>query len=92
MSVGVVVKSTDRKVGHGDADKDCRVEDSASMEQEDEEEGDNGYAKVFEAQGSFDEVVLWGHEVVPSEDDPYAKGIEEWISFAETVYIGLSGR
>jgi len=41
--------------------------------------------KILEEQASFDEVVLWGHESTPDETDPYVKGIEEWIAFAETV-------
>ena len=35
---------------------------------------------------SFDEIVVWGHEAVAdSSDDPYVRGVEEWISFAEQV-------
>ncbi|KAJ6113828.1 Ribonuclease H2 subunit C [Penicillium sp. IBT 18751x] len=41
--------------------------------------------KILEMQGTFDEMMVWGHEVLPAADDPYVKGIEEWLRFAETV-------
>ncbi|EKG13440.1 Ribonuclease H2 subunit C [Macrophomina phaseolina MS6] len=43
--------------------------------------------RVMEEIGEFDEVVIWGHEVAPDEtEDPYSKGISEWIAFAEAVH------
>ncbi|KAJ5102733.1 hypothetical protein N7532_003262 [Penicillium argentinense] len=42
--------------------------------------------KVLEVQGTFDEVVVWGHEHIPAADDAYVKGLEEWIKFAETIH------
>lgn len=41
--------------------------------------------KILEEQAAFKEVILWGHESTPDENDPYVKGIQEWIAFAETV-------
>lgn len=41
--------------------------------------------KVLEAQGTFDELMLWGHEILPAADDTFVKGVEEWVRFAETV-------
>lgn len=43
--------------------------------------------KILEMQGTFDDMMVWGHEVLPAADDPYVKGIEEWVRFAETVCI-----
>lgn len=43
--------------------------------------------KVLETQGTFDEMVVWGHEFLPAADDSYVKGVEEWIQFAETVWL-----
>jgi ribonuclease H2 subunit C len=36
-------------------------------------------------EAAFDEITVWGHDVVPAADDGFVKGIEEWISFAEAV-------
>jgi len=67
------------------------VSSGAVAEQDDEEEDEEDEAvKVLEEQASFDEVVLWGHESMPDENDPYVKGIDEWISFAETVGFMLA--
>ena len=66
------------------------------VEAEDDEElhGDDGEAeevKVMEHMGSFNEVVVWGHEAVPEDGDEYVKGIEEWIAFAHAVRIEYPG-
>jgi ribonuclease H2 subunit C len=41
--------------------------------------------KVLETQGTFDEVMVWGHEILPAADDTFVKGVEEWVRFAEMV-------
>lgn len=40
---------------------------------------------VLEVQGTFDEMMVWGHEILPAADDTFVKGVEEWVRFAETV-------
>lgn len=52
---------------------------------EDGETGQEEPVKVLEAQGTFDEVMVWGHEILPAADDTYVKGVEEWVRFAEKV-------
>ena len=40
---------------------------------------------------TFDEVTIWGQDMLPdAEDDPYAKGMDEWIKFAEAVSLPSS--
>ena len=51
-------------------------------EEEEEEEPD---VKVMEEQSVFEEVMIWGHEAVMDESDPYVRGLEEWIGVAEQV-------
>ena len=41
--------------------------------------------KILETQGIFEDVVVWGHEILPASDDTFVKGVEEWVQFAETV-------
>ncbi|KAH9827952.1 ribonuclease H1 small subunit [Teratosphaeria destructans] len=62
------------------------------IEQEDEEDeyamkdgGEDEEVKLMEQQGTFDEVVCWGHEAEPEDEDEYVKGIDEWIAFAKAV-------
>lgn len=73
---GVVVSTTDRILPKTPA---AAIED----DQEPEEEAD---VKIMEEQSGFEDIMVWGHEALPEEGaDPYVKGIEEWISFAEQV-------
>jgi ribonuclease H2 subunit C len=51
--------------------------------EEDEEEKPE--VKIMEEQSAFDEIMVWGHEAVMDESDPYVRGLEEWIGFAEQV-------
>ena len=45
--------------------------------------------KTMEKKASFDGIVIWGHELVPEDDDVYVKGVQEWIAFAEAVSLAL---
>ena len=59
------------------------------------EEGEEGEgfeeAQALEEVASFDKIVLWGHESLVEGDDPFVKGVEEWIGFAEAVSPCRSG-
>ena len=41
--------------------------------------------KTLKAEASFDSITVWGHDRLPTGDDNFVKGIEEWITFAEAV-------
>ncbi len=60
--------------------KDSGARGGGGDDDEEEEE-----AKVLEDVASFEELVIWGHEAVPEGDDPFVKGVEEWVKFAEAV-------
>ena len=51
----------------------------------DSDEQEEGKVLALRQLGSFSEVRLWGHESMAEGDDPFVKGIEEWIGFAEAV-------
>ena len=55
------------------------------VDKDDEEIGEEGEVQKLEEVASFDEIVLWGHESLVEGDDPFLKGVEEWIGFAEAV-------
>lgn len=77
---GAVVEKGERGV-----DRDVEVQ-----KEEEEEEGGNPLEEVGALHGkaAFDEVVVWGHEsIADSAADPYVRGVEEWISFAEQVRL-----
>lgn len=74
---GVVLSSTDRILPN--------IQPAQAVEEDDDVE-DFGEVKVVDEQSEFDEIMLWGHEATPDElADPYTRGMEEWIAFAEAV-------
>jgi ribonuclease H2 subunit C len=56
-----------------------------STNEEAEEDEDELEVKIMEEQSVFDDIMVWGHEAVMDESDPYVRGLEEWIGFAEQV-------
>ncbi|KAI4122242.1 MAG: hypothetical protein LQ347_006573, partial [Umbilicaria vellea] len=82
-TTGVILRATDQTLPQKHS-TDGRTVDgkTAALEAEDGDE-DMEPVKVLEEAASFEEIVVWGHEAVPTSDDPYVKGVEEWIAFAE---------
>lgn len=77
---GVLVKETAKDEAAQNARGQARV---------DGENDENDEEDVSELQeiGSFDEIMLWGHESIVEDDDVFAKGMGEWIKFAESVSL-----
>ncbi|KAE8413472.1 ribonuclease H2 non-catalytic subunit-domain-containing protein [Aspergillus pseudocaelatus] len=42
--------------------------------------------KILEKQATFNEYVVWGHELTPAADDSFVKGVEEWLKLAEAMH------
>jgi len=90
---GYVLQKTDKTVEQKPASKPHTHVDFETVERVDDEldEENENEVKLMEQRGTFDEIVVWGHEVAPEEDDEYVKGVQEWIAFAEAVrHIQLS--
>lgn len=84
---GVVLKKTDKALpqnGAAVADRLRRMEEEDDDDEEMEMEQPID-VKMMDQKAKFEEIVVWGHEMVPQDDDVYVKGVEEWISFAEAV-------
>jgi hypothetical protein len=80
---GVVVSKTDRILS-----KEVPVQESAGDEEAVEEEVE---VKIMEEQSEFEDIMVWGHEALPDNTaDPYVRGMEEWIAFAEQVCVPRS--
>ncbi|KAJ5653628.1 hypothetical protein N7490_000631 [Penicillium lividum] len=75
---GIVAVSTDRVLPQTDKGG----EDVEILENGPEEP-----VKILETQGTFDEMIVWQHEMLPAADDTFVKGVEEWIRFAETMHV-----
>ncbi|KAK5731200.1 hypothetical protein LTR15_001139 [Elasticomyces elasticus] len=86
---GVLLQKTDR-YAQPNADTQQGASRRTPLDEEDDLnealDDDEGEVKVMEQKAVFDEVVVWGHEVLPEDGDEYVKGIEEWIAFAEAMH------
>ena len=60
------------------------VDEDIEIEEEEEEPPEP--VKTLEELATFDDVIVWGHDHIPNQDDTFVKGIEEWISFAEAIH------
>jgi len=75
---GVILSSTDQKLT-----KEPQTSEGEEELDENEQSEDIG---ILEEQAEFDVVMVWGHEALPDEStDPYVRGVEQWIAFAEQV-------
>ncbi|KAI9836615.1 MAG: hypothetical protein M1819_001249 [Sarea resinae] len=87
---GIVAYTTDRALREN-AVQDANgmdMRESAGAAREEEDEQDVEEVQILQESGSFSEILVWGHEAeAEDENDPYLKGMQEWISFAETVWI-----
>ncbi|OQU99090.1 hypothetical protein CLAIMM_04777 [Cladophialophora immunda] len=87
---GVVAKTTDRflpqpcrtQLGptYTVVDEDIEIVDDADEDEPPEP------VKVLEELSTFEDVIVWGHDAVPTNEDIFVKGIEEWIAFAEAIH------
>ncbi|KAH8602006.1 ribonuclease H2, subunit C [Bisporella sp. PMI_857] len=56
------------------------------VEAEEEDEGKEEETKIMEEIGTWDEMVVWGHEALADEGDPYVRGVEEWVAFSKALH------
>ena len=42
--------------------------------------------KILESTSTFDNTVVWQHDQLPTPDDQFVKGIEEWLGFADAIH------
>jgi hypothetical protein len=59
--------------------------------EDDEDAEEVPEVKVMEEQSEFGDMIVWGHEALPDDmADPYVRGVEEWVAFAEQVcWVGI---
>ncbi|PGH26849.1 hypothetical protein AJ80_01430 [Polytolypa hystricis UAMH7299] len=55
--------------------------------EEEEEDVKEPPPSLVEKTGTFSEFMVWEHEDVPAADDPFVKGVSEWIQFAEAMHL-----
>ncbi|KAI5300499.1 3'-5' exonuclease [Ascosphaera pollenicola] len=79
---GVVTTKTD-KVLRTENLRDAYEDNEDEHEHEHEQEPE---AIIITADSAFSEFVIWGHESVPGDDDPYVKGVQEWIAFSQKIH------
>ena len=55
-------------------------------EEEDEEEEEVEPVRILKEIATFDSIIVWDHEKMPESEDPFMKGMNEWIGFAEVMH------
>ncbi|KIW81985.1 hypothetical protein Z517_05011 [Fonsecaea pedrosoi CBS 271.37] len=87
---GVVAKDTDRYLPQPSKTQTgptyTVVDEDIEIAEEDDDDDPPEPVKVFEELSTFEEVIVWGHDAVPTNEDTFVKGIEEWIAFAEAIH------
>jgi ribonuclease H2 subunit C len=80
---GAILQFTDRVDETPAADTEIQEDDDEG----DEEQEELVQTKIVETVGQFDEIMVWqqGGEAEETQD-PYARGITEWIGFAEAMH------
>lgn len=80
---GTVVEKTDTKPESTPRDMG---DDDVEVAEDPEDQLEVG---AMRGKAAFDELLIWGHESTSdSVADPYVRGMEEWIAFAEEVCFG----
>ena len=78
---GVIVKEAGKEKTAFQKSEDEGYEKQGEAGREEEQED----TTVLNEIGSFDNLFLWNHESMITEDDAFVKGLSEWIGFAEAV-------
>ena len=82
-----MVQSADRAIAQPTRKVNGRHPPELSIEDVgDDEDEEAEPTKVLEEIGTFDEMIVWGHEQVPEDDYTFVRGVEEWIGFAEAMH------
>ena len=79
----MVLNKTDRILEHSLSryDEESAVDESQGAEDEKPEE-----ITILDEAATFESFTVWGHESLPDEkDNPFSKGVAEWVRFAEAV-------
>ena len=85
--IGVVLEKSGKTLPHVQP----RQLEEGNDEDDDMQEEQPEEVQIMKEIASFDKIAVWGHEFVPLDaEDPYSKGIEEWMSFATAVSIKFS--
>ncbi|WEW57780.1 hypothetical protein PRK78_003247 [Emydomyces testavorans] len=94
---GVVALPTEKKLSPPEQNSATDASDHNNVNTRDDDEendGDDGDVEplpmILETQGTFSHLMVWEHETVPSADDSFVKGINEWIRFAEAMHSDTS--
>jgi ribonuclease H2 subunit C len=67
--------------------------EEGGVDAEDDEEDDEKLVDIMavEELASFEEIVVWNHQFTPAEtEDPYVRGVQEWMGLAEAVCEDIS--
>lgn len=82
------MKKTDRVLPQDGAHSQTNQDDAGEGDDEQGVMDNSDVVKVMETTASFDSITVWNHGGQPDlDEDPHARGVREWIAFAEAVRL-----
>ncbi|KAI1452762.1 ribonuclease H1 small subunit [Annulohypoxylon moriforme] len=80
---GTIVEKTEPKK----PEKPSNEEEMTEIIEIEDDSDDQIETGAMRGKATFDELMVWNHEsLADSNEDPYIRGMEEWISFAEQIH------
>lgn len=86
----VLERSQDMLATSTSRNSNMRETDAHDDQHGEEEEELPIEVRLLKQQAHFDKIMVWSHEAVPESDDPYVKGIQEWMTFSQAVSVAVS--
>ncbi|RMY78792.1 hypothetical protein D0863_00418 [Hortaea werneckii] len=90
--IGQILQKTDDEMGvNQQKGHEATAENSEEAGEEGNMQPSATPVRMLETKGTFDALTIWGHEHAPlgEEEDEFARGIGEWIGFAEALNLPL---
>ena len=81
MHLGMIVRTTEHTL---EPSPSSTLRTAVDSDEEDEEKAEP--VRVLENVSDIKQVIVWDHDQQPAADDPFRKGVEEWLSFADAIH------
>lgn len=68
-----------------DDDNDDKDDSDGANDGEDDAE-DQVPLESMDQVSRFQDITVWNHEMVPSADESFSRGVNEWLAFAQVIH------
>lgn len=78
------MKASERVLSPPQIQQPSAIDDDSDVEEIEPEAAQP--VKILESTSTFSDIVVWQHDHLPTLDDQFVKGIEEWLGFADALH------